>query len=72
MSKTITTPEQLLELPDGSVLMSGDRYKMYSGAIWRIDGGMVVRVGQELRGVIPFKFFVDPLPVTVLHIPEES
>lgn len=66
---TISTAEELDALPEGSVLMSGDRYKMYAGAIWRIGGGVVVRVGREREGVTPFKFFVDPLPATVLHEP---
>lgn len=67
--RTVTTPEELRELPDGSVLMSGDRIRRYSGAIWRVRDGFVSRVGKELDGVTPFRYFVDPLPVTVIHEP---
>lgn len=65
--RTITATEELPSLNEGAVLMSGDRIKRYAGAIWRVSGGMVVRVGRELDGVTPFTYFVDPLPATVLH-----
>lgn len=71
--RTITTAEELGALPNGSLLLSGDRIRMYSGAVWRVkSGGMIERVGKELDGVTPFRYFVDPLPATVLHEPEAT
>jgi len=67
--RTITDRAGLSSLPDGSILMSGDRIAQYKGAIWRVSHGMVTRVGRELEGVTPFGYFVDPIPATVLHEP---
>lgn len=68
-ARTITTAEELDALNEGAVLMSGDRIKMYDGAIWRVSGGMIVRVGKELNDVVPYRYFIDPLPATVLYEP---
>jgi hypothetical protein len=68
---SVNTVNELRDLPDGTILKSGDRIRQYDGALWRIRGGMVDRVGQERDGVTPFKYFVDPLPATVIYEPEE-
>jgi hypothetical protein len=68
--RTIDTVAGLRSLNDGAVLMSGGRIKMYDGAIWRVSDGMVVRVGKGRDGVIPFTYFIDPLPATVIHEPQ--
>lgn len=69
MSTIITTTEVLRSLPDGTYLQSGDHYKQYEGAIWLLRGGFLSRVGRELEGVTPIRYFVDPLPVTVVDGP---
>lgn len=64
----VTTVEELAALPVGSLLVSGERIRMYAGSVWRIESeGMIVRVGREREGITPFGFFKDPLPATVLH-----
>jgi hypothetical protein len=67
--RVISGVEDLYGLPDGALLISGNRYPGYAAAVWRVSDGMVTRVGRELDGVTPFRYFVDPLPVTVIHEP---
>ena len=69
--RKVTGVEELYGLPDGSLLISNSRYPIHAGAVWRVHSGMVSRVGKELEGVTPFRYFVDPLPVTVIHEPEQ-
>lgn len=69
MSAIITTTDELRALPDGTYLQSGDRYKQYEGVIWLLRGGFLSRVGRELEGVTPIRYFVDPLPATVVDGP---
>jgi hypothetical protein len=69
--RTVSSVEELDGLPNGTLLLASDRYPSYAGSVWRVkSGGMIERVGLELKGVTPLRYFKDPLPATVLHEPE--
>lgn len=71
--RTVESVEELDTLPAGSILLASDRYPRYKWTLWRVQtGGMIEQVGHELKGVTPFRYFVDPLPVTVLYTPEST
>jgi hypothetical protein len=67
--RTITTVEELNALPAGSILLSQSEYPRYAGTVWRVSSErMIEKVGREVEGVTPSRYFKDPLPATVLHI----
>lgn len=69
--RTIETTEGLIGLTNGALIMSTGRHEQFTGRVYRVkSAGMVERVGKELEGVTPFRYFVDPLPAIVIHEPE--
>jgi hypothetical protein len=71
--RTITTTEGLIGLPNNSLILSTGRHQQFAGRVYRVkSAGMVERVGKEIEGVTPFRYFVDPLPVIVIHEPEDT
>ena len=65
----VTSVEELDALPAGSLLLSQSEYPRYAGTVWRVSSqSMIEKVGHEVEGVTPARYFKDPLPATVLHV----
>lgn len=74
-SRMIESPQELIQLPDGSVIQSSEGCgwpERYAGVRWVKNGGSMRamgpdRFGRFTRGSSLIKFFKDPLPAEVVE-----